>query len=217
MNPLQMYAGRMKCAIMDCNEKGYEKAPLIWKLHSLDDIPIKKHGPMIFSAPVLDEQECETLISYAEFFKDQFQVNQEEERAYQVEELVLAYHDKGTFVELMRIMEERIEPLFQMMTGHTPGRVSSIQLARYKPSATAKSDWHVDEQSDLTCVVSLGPEHHTGGGTYLRPYGPAGETVFVEALPKGHALFFNGRHVHHRGAEVRHGVRTLLVFWMMQK
>lgn len=217
MNPLQKYVGRIRCAIDMCNEKGYEQAPAIWKLHSLGDLPIKIHGPMIFSAPILEEQECNDLLSYANIHREKFQVNAEEEAAYQVEELVIRHHSPSMYAELLNLMDTRITPLFQIMTGHTPGVVSSIQLARYTPNATAKSDWHVDEQSDLTCVISLGPELHTGGGTYLRPYGPAGQTVFVEALPKGHALFFNGRYVHHRGAEVRNGVRNLLVFWLMQK
>lgn len=217
MNPLQKYVGRMHCAINMCNDKGYEKAPTIWGLHSLGDIPIKIHGPMVFSAPVLDEGECNALLEYANVRRADFHVNDEEGVAYQVEELVLACKAPDLFRSMMRILEERITPLFQIMTGHTPEKVSSIQFARYTPSATAKSDWHVDEQSDLTCVISLGPELHTGGGTYLRPYGPAGQTIFVEALPKGHALFFNGRFVHHRGAEVREGERNLMVFWLMQK
>ena len=217
MNPLQKHIGQMKCAIQMCNERGYEEAHKIWHLHNLENIPILVHGPMIFSAPVLDQEECDDMLYYADQHKSQFKVNDDEEAAYQVEELVLRWTDTSMFAQMMRIMEERVTPLFQIMTGHTPGKVGSIQLARYTPDATAQSGWHVDEQSELSCVVSLGPERHTGGGTFLRPHGPAGATIFVPALPKGHALFFNGKFVHHRGAEVRAGERNLLVFWLMQK
>jgi len=217
MNPLGDYLSAMQGAIAQCNAEGYDRASIIWNTHNLDLLPIKTYGPMIFSAPVLDEFECQNILGYIDCHRDLFKVNPEEEAAYQVEELVLRYNVPAMFAQMLGIMDERITPLFQVMTGHTPGKASSIQLARYTPHATAQSDWHVDEQSDLSCVVSLGPERHTGGGTYLRPYGPAGNTIFVPALPKGHALFFNGRFVHHRGAEVREGERNLLVFWLMQK
>lgn len=217
MNPLGDFASAMQGAIAQCNAEGYDRASIIWNTHNLDLLPIQTYGPMIFSAPVMDEYECDDLMAYADTHRSSFAVNPEEETPYQVEELVLRYQAPALFAKFLNLMDERITPLFQVMTGHTPGKASSIQLARYTPNATAQSDWHVDEQSEMSCVVSLAPERHMGGGTYLRPYGPAGNTIFVPALKKGHALFFNGKYVHHRGAEVRTGERNLLVFWLMQK
>jgi len=215
MNPLADFMPRMQAAIAQCNAEGYDRASIIWNENRLDDIPIHLWGPMIFSAPVMDHYECDDLLAYADTNRGAFEVNPEEETPYQVEELVLRYKAPALFPKFINMLDQRITPLFQIMTGHTPGKASSIQLARYTTDATAQSDWHVDEQSELSCVVSLAPDRHSGGGTYLRPYGPAGQTIFVPALPKGHALFFNGRFVHHRGAEVRAGERMLLVFWLM--
>jgi hypothetical protein len=213
-NPIA-YIGDIVQAIADCEHLGFDHAPDIWRGYDLWKHPITHRGPMIFSAPVLHEDECDILVRHAEEHGDLFTPNEEEGKAYQIDELVLGLGDRELYNQLVFILQSRVTPLFRLMTGHKPSYASSIQLARYTPESTNKTDWHIDEQSELSCIVSLAPERHVGGGTYLRPYGPAGKTIFVPPLQKGHALFFNGRYVYHKGAEVSEGERLLLVYWTM--
>jgi len=203
-----LYLKRVKDAIEQCSE--YEDAPRLWDELELGALPIVQWGPMIFSAPVLYEGECEIFLRRS--LDMEFSPNKQEGKDYQIDECVFSHELHGICAF---IMEKRIAPLFQLMTGQVPEIISSIQLARYTPESTAKTGWHVDRDSELSCIISLGPERHVGGGTLLRPYGPAGETLYVPPLPKGHGLFFNGRFVHHRGAEVLSGERLLLVYWLM--
>lgn len=211
------YFARLKEAIDECNVLGFGEAPDIWTERGLDELPITQWGPMVWSAPVLYEDECEVFVKLAAERAAEFEPNDQEEKAYQIDELVLdpKVEPYGATAEFL--LYSRMSFIFQAMTGLVPGTVSSIQLARFRPETTPLTDWHVDLDSELSCVVSLAPERHEGGGTVLRPWGPAGDTLVIPPLPKGHALFFNGRYVHHKSLPVSSGERLLLVYWLMGK
>lgn len=210
------YFVRLRNAIDECGVLGFGEAPDIWAEKGLDDLPITQWGPMVWSAPVLYPEECEGFVDLARKMAAEFSPNEQEDKSYQIDEYVLDPSSlTGSLAEY--VLHTRLALVFQAMTGLVPGSISSIQLARFRPETTPLTDWHIDRESEMSCVVSLAPERHEGGGTVLRPWGPAGETLVVPPLPKGHALFFNGRYVHHKALPVVNGERLLLVYWLMGK
>lgn len=137
--------------------------------------------------------------------------NEAEEKAYRIPEIVLKEACPQLFRTTSELMQAGMWPVLQVVHGRTPSRINSIQLARYEPSGTRHGNWHHDEDSDQTIVVSLNSDAFEGGGTDIMT-GPWSR-LHVPKVPTGHALIFNGKMTLHRGCAVESGVRDLLVYW----
>lgn len=208
------YIDRFKTIVEQSLNLGIEHAPeLFWMYTQNIELPIKKFAHGVYSAPVLTYAETRYFLEFAKLAKasNAFEPNTEEETPYQIPELIL----QGKAKEIAdTILQERLVPIFQVLYGVTPDEIVSAQLAWYTPEGVAGTDWHLDADSDMTCVVSLDPSMYTGGGTAIRPYGPCDETVIVPPVPAGNGLLFNGKYNFHRGLPVDSGDRILLVYWL---
>lgn len=169
-------------------------------------------GGSAFSFPLLDPAYCQELIQIAENMGD-FAPNPAECLDYQIPEIVLA-HRAPELYEHLKGIGAFIMMWSALVFLKMPGRVSSIQFAKYEPDGTAHGNWHFDSDSDFSAVVSLDPTRFTGGGTDIR--NGLDDYLTVPPLPPGHILFFDGRKLMHRGRAVESGVRHLLVFWLME-
>jgi hypothetical protein len=168
----------------------------------------------VFICPLFSEELCNSLITLCDKSKSIYVPNAEETYAAQIPEIVFEERYPDLFKKFLETVSTAIAPIFLLMTGTSPTDVTSVQLARYTPENTAHGCWHVDEDSLYTCVVSLAPERHEGGGTSFLPYGLLGKEVHIPPLPKGWAVFFHGKTTNHRGMSVTSGIRDLLVYWM---
>lgn len=178
-------------------------------------MPLADHGGF-YTMRLLTAEGADYFLGAADRLADQFQPNAEEGREYQIPEIVMAHHGALAphYLLARQIGEQILWPLFHLMYGNPPNVFSSIQLARYSAPSNLGTGWHCDTDSEATCVVSLAPERHQGGGTELMPKGAFAPAEFLPPLPKGHALLFNGRCTLHRGVELDSGERNLLVYWM---
>lgn len=206
---LLKFLPRIKEYLADVELHGIDMAHQLWIECGMDKGPLQVHEGF-FTCPVLSPDACDFYLNYGDRQPDLFQANDEEEEAYQIPEIVLPSTLHKISAELAR---EALWPLFHLMYGSPPNHFSSIQLARYK--AGVGTGWHHDKESEATCVISLAPERHTGGGTAILPAGACAPAVILHPLPKGSALLFNGRTTLHRGLPTTKGERNLLVFWMM--
>lgn len=167
-------------------------------------------GTDCYCIPFLSPEYCDKLLVEAGAMAE-YKVNDEEEQPYQIPELVLAEHCTQLFTCLQVLFDRVFTPCCKILYGHSSSVLRSVQFAKYTPENTAKGNWHVDMDSDITAVVSLDPEAFEGGGTAVRT-GAMG-TAVIPKLPKGHALLFHGKTTLHKGLAVESGVRDLLVFW----
>lgn len=173
-------------------------------------------APNVYCLPLLSPVFCDALLVESRTFN--FQPNAEEAPAYQIPEAVLAETCPQLNRTLVELFRGAAWPMLAMLDARSPAQITSVQLAKYTPLGTAHGNWHHDEDSDQTVVVSLAPELHTGGGTELM-LGSAFQrkTLNIPPLPKGHALFFRGKFTLHRGLAVESGERNLLVYWTEAK
>ena len=207
------YIKKLKLVVDETIEVGLDRAASIfWKhLGEGTELPVHKHSYGVLSAPVLTDEEAQYFKSVALLTKEQFQPNEDEEAAYQIPELILSGRP---LIVANQILQERLLPIFHVFFGVSPAKIVSAQLAWYTPDGVQGTCWHTDEDSDMTCVISLDPSMFTGGGTAIRPYGPCDVDVVVPPVPKGHGLFFNGKYMFHKGLPVLTGDRILLVYWL---
>lgn len=166
-----------------------------------------------FAVPFLHPDVCANLVNEAVLLGDRhgFRPNLEEDSPYQIPEIVV----KHVAPELHDMLAELIPFLniwYMLIYQAEPQKISSIQFAKYEPSGTGHGNWHHDNDSEFTAVVSLAPEMFEGGGTDIRLN--ALEHTSIPPLPAGYALILNGKQILHRGREVTAGVRHLLVFWL---
>lgn len=180
-----------------------------WYMDYLTCNSVVTCGGTVYGVPFLAPEFCDLLLVGAD--QSGYEVNKTEGQPYQIPEIILA--DKmpdhyAVCVELIQYLNLWFNLIWQL----DAGEITSIQLAKYEPSDTPRGNWHHDRDSDLTAVVSLAPELHTGGGTDIR----LSATAYHRAppLPKGFALIFNGKLVQHRGCPVESGERNLLVYWL---
>lgn len=173
----------------------------------------------MYTMELLTKDGADYFLEAADKHAQLFEGNKDEKAAYQIPEIVLSHHPELTEQDILakQIGMEILWPLFGLMYGSYPNHFSSVQLARYCAPSNTGTGWHSDTESEASCVVSLAPERHVGGGTELLPYGAFGHRFYFPPLPKGHALLFNGRTTLHRGMEITEGQRNLLVYWMAQK
>lgn len=180
--------------------------------------PLVEHDGF-YTMRLFTPEGADYFLAASDRMADKFKPNDDEGLDYQIPEIVL-YEYPELLDELSlasNIGSAILWPLFHLMYGERPNHYSSIQLARYSGGGTRGTGWHNDSESEATCVVSLAPERHTGGGTAIRPRGALAPAVLLPPLPKGHALLFNGRCTLHKGAALESGERNLLVYWMTNK
>lgn len=170
----------------------------------------------VIAVPFLTEEACDTLLTLTNEMPRE--PNLDEEAPYRINELVL-HPDWPVYEHLAQKAKDHIWPLFELLYGNQPNQLESIQFARYGGEGPTGTDWHVDQDSEATCVVALtDPALIEGSGTEVLSSGAFWKPVVVPPLPKGWALLFNGRTALHRGLEVPAGAtRDLLVYWMSRK
>lgn len=165
-------------------------------------------GP-VYTIPMLSPEFCDEIVRRARGYT--YDVNEEEGLAYQIDEAVLQEKDPELYDRLGELLP--VLNVWSLLVYQRPvTRVSSFQIARYTPDGTDQTGFHHDKSSDITAVISLNPGEFEGGGTEVRVRPDLAE--LVPPLPKGSALFFNGKMIHHRGAQVTSGERYLLVCWL---
>lgn len=167
-----------------------------------------------YGVPFLAPEYCDKLLVEAAQLAE-YKVNEDEEQPYQIPELVVHEHCQTLATGLQVLFDDVFTPVCIVLYGFCPQVLRSVQFAKYTPDNTARGNWHVDADSDITVVASLAPELFEGGGTALKT-GAIG-TAVVDKLPKGHALLFHGKTTLHKGLPVTSGVRDLLVFWSETK
>lgn len=204
-------------------DEGKQSVELL--IDSLDKPEIKALGwinkytvrPGIYTMPFLTPEYCNKLRVEADEMHRVFgyAVNEYEDTPYQIPELVVARYC-GNLHACLEVLFHRVyDVICRIQMGFVPTYLRTVQFAKYEPAEVGHGNWHIDEDSDITVVVSLNPEEFQGGGTDLRT-GPLA-SIQVPALPKGHALLFNGKTTLHRGRAVTSGRRDLLVFWSETK
>lgn len=166
-----------------------------------------------YAIPFLSPEYCDLLIEESRRFN--YTPNDDEDSEYQIPEFVLQHECPQLATCMQCLFEQVIVPISKVVYGPNDLQLTSAQFAQYTPHGTAHGNWHLDDDSDVTAVVSLAPELFTGGGTDIR-VGPV-RKVHVPKLNKGSALLFHGKTTLHRGTAVESGVRDLLVFWSMFK
>ncbi len=165
-------------------------------------------GP-VYTIPMLTPEFCDEIVRRARGYS--YEVNEAEGLAYQIDEAVLQEKDPELYDQLAELLP--VLNVWSLLVYQRPvTRVSSFQIARYTPEGTNQTGFHHDKTSDITAVISLNPGEFEGGGTEIRVRPDMAE--LVPPLPKGSALFFNGKMIHHRGAQVTSGERYLLVCWL---
>ena len=165
-------------------------------------------GP-VYQIKMLTPEFCDQIVERAR--KYHYEVNEEEGLDYRIDEAVLQEKDPELYDQLAELLP--VLNVWSLLVYQRPvTRVSSFQIARYTPDGTAATGFHHDKSSDITAVISLNPGEFDGGGTDVRVRPDMSR--YIPPLPKGSALFFNGKMIHHRGAPVTRGERYLLVCWL---
>lgn len=170
---------------------------------------IVEHCPGVYSFPFISNSMCRRLLRKANAYE--YEVNDCEDSPYQMPEVVLSEKDVVLYEKMLALFMSNIPDITNVLYARKTIEINSVQLARYSPNTISTGNWHHDEDSDITLVVSLSNSHE-GGGTMIHPYG-IGDVVVVPQLPAGHALLFRGKHYLHKGMPVTKGERNILVFW----
>lgn len=184
---------------------------LIDNYNKLSKYGFIEHINGVYTFPFLSSSMCKFLVDKTKEYT--YTTNDLEASAYQMPEAVLSDLDPELYEKLLGLYYDSITPIARSMYYIKPDEVRSIQLAKYGINGINKGNWHFDSDSDITLVVSLS-DTHTGGGTFIKPYG-LGQEIEIPQLPAGHALLFRGKHYLHKGLEVTKGERNILVFWSM--
>lgn len=167
-------------------------------------------GSGVYSFPFYSPEHCAAVM--LELRPLSYDVNNAEPHEAQIKECVLQ-HECRPLYDCAAVLWRAVCPALAMLLWNLePETISSIQAAKYTPETTAGTDWHTDAESDVTLVVAL-TDTHEGGGTAVHRGFYQGADVFVKSLPIGHAMFFLGRTMLHKGLPVTDGERNLLVHW----
>lgn len=187
-----------------------------WVMSVLYDSAITCMGGIVYAVPFLNPSFCAGLVEQAdELAKDGgWKRNDCEQSAYQIPEIVVRERSQGLH-DLLASFVPYLNIYHAMICQTVPRVVGSIQFTRYDESDCSGGNWHHDLDSDFTAAVSLAPHLFEGGGTDVRT-APT-KSARVHPLPAGYALLFNGQKIHHKGAPVTKGARTLLTYWLSSK
>lgn len=169
-----------------------------------------KYCDGVWSMPVLSKEFCERLLMFES--KQEYKVNDREEYAVQIPEIVIEDVDKELHSELVNIFTTSVVPLAKALYMSELTTLTSVQFARYDVSDVFEGNWHFDRDSDVTLVINLSGDDVECGGTIIKPFG-ANKEVVVPKLPVGHGLLFKGSILQHKGLPVTKGTRKILVFW----
>lgn len=195
------------------NENPRWSAAYDWAMETIDANAVGALGGNVFALPLLHPNYCQKLIDEAQRLEGQhgYRPNPLEEAPYQMPEIVLQHTDAALYNELAEFIQY-LGIWFVMIYQNRPTKIGTIQFAKYEPDGTAHGNWHRDQDSAYSAVVSLDQDRFTGGGTevLINPL----HSVAIPALPAGYVLLFNGQQIRHRGRAVTSGVRHLLVFWL---
>lgn len=169
------------------------------------------HSTNAYTLPFLSPGFVQSLLAELQLVHAEFTPNQLEAKAYQIPEWTTQDQCPQLFRALRELHNAALAPVWMLIQQRVADVYNTIQFAQYNPKGTAHGNWHHDEDSDQTTVVSLNPEQFSGGGTQLR----TSATTFAEVPPleKGHALLFSGKTTLHRGLNVDAGTRNILVYW----
>ncbi len=174
---------------------------------------LTRHGEGVYSFKLFEDKYCKELLRKTKEYK--YRVNTKENIEYRMPEAVLEEVDIGLYLQMCDIYREGIFPIMRDLFFVNDYEISSVQFARYSHKGINSSDWHLDEDSDITAVVTLNNEFE-GGGTGFKPDANA-EEFEVTKLGIGEVLLFKGSTVMHKGLPVTEGSRDILVFWAMSK
>lgn len=169
------------------------------------------HSTNAYTLPFLSPGFVQSLLAELQLVHAEFTPNQLEAKAYQIPEWTTQDQCPQLFRALRELHNAALAPVWMLIQQRVADVYNTIQFAQYNPKGTAHGNWHHDEDSDQTTVVSLNPEQFSGGGTQLR----TSATTYADVPPlgKGHALLFSGKTVLHRGLNVNAGTRNILVYW----
>ena len=200
-----------------------ESVPLIAEyrtrqgMDSLGKTPVsqlcKKIFPDVYRVPLFRRQFCKMLVEEIKHMEREiaFVPNHEEDVLRQIPEIVLQHHVPELYRNMWFVVQNVLNPIFNVLYQRDCADVASIQIANYNPKDKQQGAWHHDESADISVVVPLNTDEYKGGGTEFHNHG------VLRPLPSGHALIFPSFTNLHRGLAVDSGDRYLLVFWRMDK
>ena len=173
----------------------------------------KRIYPDIYRVPLFRRQFCKMLVEEIEHMKAAglFATNPDEDELRQIPEVVLQQEVPELYRNMWFVVQNVLNPIFNVLYQRDCKDVNSIQLANYNPRDKQKGAWHHDESADISVVVPLNTDGYKGGGTEFHNHG------VLNPLPSGHALIFPSFTNLHRGLAVDQGDRYLLVFWLIDK
>lgn len=178
----------------------------------------KTKAPGVYAVPFLNPLLCTSIVSeFAGPGGPAYATNADEELPYRIPELVLSSECPQMFRTARELLLSGLSPVLTLLQARVPAVIRTVQLARYTAGGTEHGNWHHDEDSDQTIVVSLAPDLFKGGGTDIKLCPFEQSHHHIPALPQGHALIFNGKMTLHRGCLVTEGERHLLVYWTEAK
>lgn len=167
------------------------------------------YGYGIYSFKLFSPKFCKYILDRAS--KLEYAVNDIEETLYQMPECILANEDIKLYEETLEMFMSNVTYITKCLYFTESKEVTSIQLAKYSDCNISKGNWHFDEDSDITLVVTLNNDFE-GGGTKIKPYGSELE-ITIPKLEIGECLLFRGKHNLHKGLQVTKGTRHILVYW----
>ena len=200
-----------------------ESVPLIAEyrtrqgMDSLGKTPVsqlcKKIFPDVYRVPLFRRQFCKMLVEEIKHMEREiaFVPNHEEDVLRQIPEIVLQHHVPELYRNMWFVVQNVLNPIFNVLYQRDCADVASIQIANYNPKDKLQGAWHHDESADISVVVPLNTDEYKGGGTEFHNHG------VLRPLPSGHALIFPSFTNLHRGLAVDSGDGYLLVFWLMDK
>ena len=173
----------------------------------------KKIFPDVYRVPLFRRQFCKMLVEEIKHMEREiaFVPNHEEDVLRQIPEIVLQHHVPELYRNMWLVVQNVLNPIFNVLYQRDCADVASIQIANYIPKDKQQGAWHHDESADISVVVPLNTDEYKGGGTEFHNHG------VLRPLPNGHALIVPSFSYLHRGLAVDSGDRYLLVFWLMDK
>jgi hypothetical protein len=168
---------------------------------------IKSHGHEIYSIPIFNNEFIEMVLDEINHLKETDWFHPAPGDPNPISEFNLQHHCSLWYITQMAWVYKRFNLIFEYLFGQKV-ESGTVQLANYNPQEISKTGYHHDVQSAITMVVPLNTGDYEGGGTDFLFRGN------IPPLPNGHGLIFPAFTHLHRGEEVSHGDRYLLVYWL---
>ena len=171
----------------------------------IEKIGIEKAFDGVYRAPYLNPKATKFLRDISENFT--WSPNEDEELAYQMNEVVLKHKVPRMYEDFKALYEDTLVPLWMIISGTMATEIHSIQLAKYLPDNRPNTGWHYDDDSECTTVVELS-EHPEETGASLKVF----PNINLGLAKSGWVTLFNGRTVLHATEPVT-SERKILVHW----